>query len=127
MHQANNLPDIYCFSHFNFNLVLNFNPFFNPFSIHLQSIYNPFTIYFQSIFNPISTFNFSSDLWEGGRLPCPGQSMVLPQEVVSVPGNFSFGSKVFLPENGMLLFPQEGLFLSNFLSGHKCHLLKSVK
>jgi hypothetical protein len=54
MHQANNLPDIYCFSHFNFNLVLNFNPFFNPFSIHLQSIYNPFTIHLQSIYNPFT-------------------------------------------------------------------------
>ncbi len=49
-----------------------------------------------------------ADLWETGRLPCQGQSIILPQEVISVPGNFSFGSKVYLPDNGILLFSQKG-------------------
>ena len=49
-----------------------------------------------------------ADLWESGRLPCQGQSIILPSEVISLPGNFSFGSKVFLPDNGILLFPQKG-------------------
>ena len=49
-----------------------------------------------------------ADLWEGGRLPCEGQPIILPQEVVSIPGNFSLGSKVYFPENGLILFPQKG-------------------
>ena len=58
-----------------------------------------------------------ADLWEGGRLPCEGQPIILPQEVVSIPGNFSLGSKVFLPENGMILFPLKGTVEMNiFLS-----------
>ena len=48
------------------------------------------------------------DQWVNGRLPCPGQSISLPAEVISVPVDFGFGSKVFLPDNGILLFPDKG-------------------
>ena len=34
--------------------------------------------------------------------------MILPEEVISVPPDFNFGLKTFLPENGMLLFPETG-------------------
>ena len=48
------------------------------------------------------------DLWDGGRVPCAGQVVILPEEVISVPPDFNFGLKTFLPENGMLLFPETG-------------------
>lgn len=46
--------------------------------------------------------------WEEERLPCLGQSIVLPEEVMFVPNQFKFGPETILPNDGMLLF-QQGL------------------
>ena len=48
--------------------------------------------------------------WRKGRLPCQGQSIVLPKDVVFVPKTFTFGPDTILPQNGMLLFPSDGIF-----------------
>ena len=46
--------------------------------------------------------------WKDGVLPCKGQSIVIPEEVVTVPKTFIFGPETILPNNGMLLFDQSG-------------------
>ena len=46
--------------------------------------------------------------WKDGTLPCKGQSIVIPEEVVMVPKTFIFGPETILPNNGMLLFDQSG-------------------
>ena len=42
--------------------------------------------------------------WRKGRLPCQGQSIVLPKDVVFVPKTFTFGPDTILPQDGVLLF-----------------------
>ena len=46
--------------------------------------------------------------WSNGRLPCRGQSIIIPEEVISVPKTFNFGPETILPNNGMLLFDKSG-------------------
>lgn len=46
--------------------------------------------------------------WSNGRLPCKGQSIIIPEEVISVPKTFNFGPETILPNNGMLLFDKSG-------------------
>lgn len=47
-------------------------------------------------------------LWREQRLPCDGQSIVLPNDVIYVPEAFRFGHETVLPTNGMLLFHSSG-------------------
>ena len=46
--------------------------------------------------------------WNDNKLPCKGQSIVLPEEVIFVPKYFIFGPETILPRNGMLLFDSKG-------------------
>ena len=47
--------------------------------------------------------------WDQGQLPCQGQSMVLPEEVMYVTSDFHFGPETVLPsENGLLIFAMDG-------------------
>ena len=52
--------------------------------------------------------DINSRQWKDGVLPCKGQSIVIPEEVVTVPKAFIFGPETILPNNGMLLFDQSG-------------------
>ena len=54
--------------------------------------------------------------WRKGRLPCQGQSIVLPKDVVFVPQTFTFGPDTVLPHNGMLLFPSNGTAFINIVN-----------
>ena len=47
-----------------------------------------------------------------------GQSIIIPEEVVTVPKTFIFGPETILPNNGILLFDQTGKLgiVINFLS-----------
>ena len=48
-------------------------------------------------------------LWRNEQLPCAGQPIVLPAEVIYVPSDFNFGSDIVLPkDNGLLLFAPNG-------------------
>ena len=48
-------------------------------------------------------------LWDQDQLPCQGQSIVLPQDVIYVPANFHFGPETILPrDNGLLIFSSDG-------------------
>ena len=47
--------------------------------------------------------------WDQNQLPCRGQSIVLPEEVMYVPADFHFGPETVLPtENGLLIFAMDG-------------------
>ena len=51
-------------------------------------------------------------MWMNGRLPCKGQTVVLPEnQVAYMSHNFKFGSQVILPSNGMILMPKSGIHL----------------
>ena len=57
--------------------------------------------------------------WYGGKLPCNGQKIKLPEnEVVYLPDTFTLGTEIQLPQNGMLLFPSSGKYY--FKSIDKC-------
>ncbi len=47
-------------------------------------------------------------LWKNGRIPCVGQKIALAEDVMFVPDKFNFGQETILPQNGMLVFPQDG-------------------
>ena len=50
--------------------------------------------------------------WDQDQLPCQGQSIVLPEEVMYVPSDFNFGPETVLPsENGLLIFAMDGINL----------------
>ncbi len=48
------------------------------------------------------------NLWKNGRIPCPGQKIALAEDVIFVPDKFNFGQETILPQNGKLVFPQDG-------------------
>ena len=49
--------------------------------------------------------------WYGGKIPCPGQKIILPEnEVVYFPDTLAIGPEIQLPQNGMILFPSSGEF-----------------
>ena len=51
----------------------------------------------------------NADGWFGGKLPCIGQKVRLPEnEVVYFPDKLSIGPEIQLPQNGMILFPSSG-------------------
>ena len=51
----------------------------------------------------------NADGWYGGKLPCIGQKVRLPEnEVVFFPDKLSIGPEIQLPQNGMILFPSSG-------------------
>ena len=48
--------------------------------------------------------------WYGGKLPCIGQKVKLPEnEVVYFPDQLSIGPEIQLPQNGMILLPSSGM------------------
>ena len=48
--------------------------------------------------------------WYGGKLPCIGQKVRLPEnEVVYFPDQLSIGPEIQLPQNGMILLPSSGM------------------
>ena len=50
-----------------------------------------------------------ADGWYGGKIPCPGQKIILPEnEVVYFPDTLTLGPEIQLPQNGMILFPSSG-------------------
>ena len=55
--------------------------------------------------------------WYGGKIPCPGQKIILPEnEVVYFPNTLTIGPEIQLPQNGMILFPTRGRFENMYLS-----------
>ena len=46
--------------------------------------------------------------WEDGKLPCPKQVAIFPEEIMFVPKKYQFGQKTILPNNGILLFEDQG-------------------
>ena len=66
--------------------------------------------------------NINSRQWKDGVLPCKGQSIVIPEEVVTVPKTFIFGPETILPNNGMLLFDQSGEVYLELVSKELNHL-----
>ena len=66
--------------------------------------------------------------WNSGQLPCSGQAIVLPDQVMYVPSDFKFGPEIILPkENGLLIFASDG---ENFLleenEERSCHKVKQM-
>jgi hypothetical protein len=51
------------------------------------------------------------DGWYGGKIPCVGQKIILPEnEVVYFPDKLRIGPEIQLPQNGMILFPSSGKY-----------------
>ena len=55
--------------------------------------------------------------WYGGKIPCPGQKIILPEnEVVYFPNTLTIGPEIQLPQNGMILFPTRGRFENIYIN-----------
>lgn len=75
-----------------------------------------------------STSLYDLKSWNSGQLPCSGQAIVLPQQVMYVPSDFKFGPEIILPnENGLLIFASDG---ENFLleenEERSCHTVDKM-
>ena len=52
------------------------------------------------------------EMWTGGKIACPQQKIVLPEnEVVFMPHSFHIGSEINFGDNGIIAFPSSGTVL----------------